>query len=319
MPTTLPNPRTTPRFAGIATFCRYPRIEDVPASHPIDWALYGVPFDSGVTYRPGARFAPRAIREASQYVKRFHLEHGVDVCEKLSLCDAGDAPISAYHLKETLDGVAAWAEKQGAAAATKLLAVGGDHSIAYANIKTTWERRGKPKGGLALIHFDSHLDTVDTVWNEKWGHASPFIRCIEEGLIDPKAMISVGIKGPLNTADDLTFAQKHGVRIVTRDDAAKDPTWGFLRDFVRSLGPREAYLTFDIDVVDPAFAPGTGTPSAGGFTSHEALSMMRALRGVRLAGADVVEVLPDRDPAGITAFLAAHVMFEVLALDACVR
>lgn len=328
MPTTLPNPRTTPRFAGIATFCRYPRIEDVPAGQPIDWALYGVPFDGGVTYRPGARFAPRAIREASQYVKRFHLEHGVDVCEKLSLCDAGDASISPYHLKETLEGVAAWAAALGAqrtnarpgeAGHPKLLAVGGDHSIAYANIKAVWERRGKPKGGLALIHFDSHLDTVDSVWNEKWGHASPFIRCIEEGLIDPRAMISVGIKGPLNTADDLAFAQKHGVRIVTRDAAAKDPTWGFLRDFVHTLGSREAYLTFDIDVVDPAFAPGTGTPSAGGFTSHEALSMLRALRGVRLAGADVVEVLPDRDLAGITAFLAAHVMFEVLALDACVR
>lgn len=319
MPTTLPNPRTTPRFAGIATFCRYPRMEDVPAGQPIDWVLYGVPFDSGVTYRPGARFAPRAIREASQYVKRFHLEHGVDVCDKLSLCDAGDAPVSAYHLRETLDGVAAWAAKQGTPASTKLFAVGGDHSIAYANIKATWERRGKPKGGLALIHFDSHLDTVDTVWNEKWGHASPFIRCIEEGLIDPKAMISVGIKGPLNTADDLAFARKHGVRIVTRDAAAKDPAWGFLTDFVKGLGGREAYLTFDIDVVDPAFAPGTGTPSAGGFSSHEALSMLRALRGVRLAGADVVEVLPDRDPAGITAFLAAHVMFEVLALDACLR
>jgi agmatinase len=321
MPTHLPNPRTTPRFAGIATFCRYPRIEDVPSGQAIDWALYGVPFDSGVTYRPGARFGPRAIREASQYVKRYHMEHGVDVCEKLSLCDAGDAPVSAYHLKETLDGVAAWATGSPALRTgnAKLLAVGGDHSIAYANIKATWERRGRPKGGLALIHFDSHLDTVDTVWNEEWGHASPFIRCIEEGLIDPRAMMSVGVKGPLNTADDLAFARKHGVRIVTRGDAARDPSWGFVREFVRELGQREAYLTFDIDVVDPAFAPGTGTPSAGGFSSHEALSMLRALRGVRLAGADVVEVLPDRDPAGVTAFLAAHAVFEVLALDACVK
>ncbi len=318
MPTPLPNPRTTPRFAGLTTFCRYPRIEDLAQGITPDWVLYGVPFDSGVTYRPGARFAPRAIREASQYVKRFHLEHNVDVCDKLTLCDAGDAPISPYHIKETLDAVAKWADGLSTPS-TRLFAVGGDHSIAYANIKATWQRHGKPKGGLALIHFDSHLDTVDMVWSEKWGHASPFIRCIEEGLVDPKAMISVGIKGPLNAADDLAFAQKHGVRIVTRDAAAKDPSWGFLKDFVKALGPREAYLTFDIDVIDPAFAPGTGTPSAGGFTSHEALSMLRALRGVRLAGADVVEVLPDRDPAGITSFLAAHMMFEVLALDACVR
>lgn len=323
MPTNLPNPRTTPRFAGIPTFCRYPRLEDLPAGSTPDWLLYGVPFDAGVTYRPGARFGPRAIREASQYVKRFHLEHGVDVCDNLSLCDAGDAPVSPYHLKETLDAIGTWASALGAQTQSsgyaKLLAVGGDHSIAYANIKATWERRGRPKGGLALIHFDSHLDTVDIVWHEKWGHASPFIRCIEEGLIDPRAMISVGVKGPLNWGDDLAFAKKHGVRIVTRDAAAKDPVHSYLTSFVKELGAREAYLTFDIDVVDPAFAPGTGTPSAGGFTSHEALSMLRALRGVRLAGADVVEVLPDRDPAGITAFLAAHVMFEVLALDAVLR
>lgn len=318
MPTHLPNPRTTPRFAGIATFCRYPRREDVPAEQPVDWAIFGVPFDGGVTYRPGARFAPRAIREASQYVKRYHLEHAVDVCERLSLCDAGDAPVSPYHIKDTLDGIVRWAEGLAPPDA-RLLAVGGDHSIAYANIKTTWLRRGQPRGGLPLIHFDSHLDTVDTVWNEKWGHASPFIRAIEEGLVDPKAMISVGVKGPLNTPEDLAFAKKHGVQIITREAAAQDPTSRFLKDFVRSLGTREAYLTFDIDVVDPAFAPGTGTPSAGGLSSHEALSMLRALRGVHLAGADVVEVLPDRDPAGTTAFLAAHVLFETLALDACLR
>lgn len=315
--TVLPDPRVSPRFAGIATFCRYPRLEDVaPENRPVNWAIYGVPSDAGVTYRPGARFGPRAIREASQYVKRFHIEHGVDVCEVLSLADAGDAPVRPYNCKETIDTVIDWAVKL--ASSTKLFAVGGDHSIAYANIAATWERRGRPAGGLALVHFDSHLDTVDTVWGEKWGHASPFIRAIESGFVDPKAMISVGVKGPLNTRDDLDFARRAGVTIVTYEQwRAGGP--GPIVDFVKRLGERETYLTFDIDVVDPAFAPGTGTPCVGGFTSAEVLGLLRSLRGVHLAGADVVEVLPDRDPAGITAFLAAHIMFEILALDAARR
>jgi agmatinase len=321
--TLLPNPRVSPRFAGIATFCRYPRLEDVlPENRPIDWLLYGVPHDAGVTYRPGARFAPRAIREASQYVKRYHLEHKVDVCDRLSLADAGDAPVQPYDLKDTLDTVAAWATKTARAAGSsrepaKLLAVGGDHSIAYANLQATWALQGKPKGGLALIHFDSHLDTVDAVWGQQWGHASPFRRAIEAGIVNPRKMLSVGIKGPLNTADDLAFAKQQGVKIMTYADLHKKGTLDAspLRAFVKQLKQTPAYVTFDIDVVDPAFAPGTGTPCPGGLTSGEALDLLRALKGTNIVGADVVEVLPDRDPAGITAFLAAHVMFEVLALS----
>jgi agmatinase len=293
-------------------------MEDVRAENlPLDWAVFGVPFDGGVTFRPGARFGPRAIRDASQYVKRFHIEHGVDVCEALSIADAGDAPVSPYDIKGTLDAVAAWAGGL-AQASTRLFAVGGDHSIAYANIRATWERRGRPKGGLALVHFDSHLDTVDSVWGERWGHASPFLRAIEDGLVDARAMLSIGVKGPLNGAGDLDFAKRSGVRVHTFESVRREGS-GFINEFVREVAGREAYLTFDVDVVDPAFAPGTGTPSVGGFTSAEVLSLLRELRGVRLAGADVVEVLPDRDVSGITALLAAHVMFEVLALDAVAR
>ena len=200
----------------------------------------------------------------------------------------------------------------------RLFAVGGDHSIAYANIKATWIRRGKPRGGLALLHFDSHLDTVDVVWGEKWGHASPFIRAIEEGLIDPHRMLSVGIKGPLNTGDDLTYAREHGITVLTYEQwrrSAQDGE-GELQAFVQRLGAAEAYLSFDIDCVDPAFAPGTGTPSIGGFSSAQALSLLRALKGANIVGADVVEVLPDRDVSGITALLAGHVIFEVLCLSA---
>lgn len=319
--TVLPDSRVSPRFAGVCTFCRYPRLEDVsPAERPLDWVLYGVPFDGGVTYRPGARFGPRAVREASQYVKRYHLEHGVDVCDALSMADVGDAPVRPYEVKGTLDSVAAWAG--GLAEPTaKLMAVGGDHSIAYANIRATWERRGRPKGGLALVHFDAHLDTVDAVWGEKWGHASPFVRAIEDGLVDAKAMVSVGVRGPLNSAADLDFAKKAGVRLVTADEARASGA-GVLKQFVTGLGGvggREAYVTFDIDVFDPSVAPGTGTPCPGGFTAAEGLSLLRALRGMKVAGADVVEVLPDRDVSGVTAMLAGHVMFEVLALDAVSR
>ncbi len=324
--TILPDARVSPRFAGVATFCRYPRLADVsPENRPVDWAIYGVPYDGGVTYRPGARFAPRAIRDESQYVKPFHIGHGVNVCEKLSLADAGDAPVRAYSPKENAECVAGFAASL-ADASTKLFAVGGDHSIAYANIRATWERRGRPVGGLAMIHFDSHLDTVDAVWGEKWGHASPFIRAIEDGLINPRRMLSIGVKGPLNTAADLDFARNHGVTIVTREELASAGGSGgaaggvaTIASFVNSLARTETYVTVDIDVVDPAFAPGTGTPSVGGIASTELLALLRSLRGVNIAGADVVEVLPDRDHAGITALLAAHVIFEIIALDAVTR
>lgn len=330
--TVLPDSRLSPRFAGIATFCRYPRLQDVlPENLPLDWAIYGVPFDGGVTYRPGSRFGPRAVREASQYVKRFHLEHNVDVCAALSMADAGDAPVSPFSIPETLDRVADFAADLTGDAppgnAPRLMAVGGDHSISYANLRAAYAAAGEPASGLALIHFDAHLDTVDQVWGEKFSHASPFRRAVEEGFVDPRQMLSIGIRGPLNDAADLEFAAQRGVTIVTDRELRSrgyGPGGGGLNlstvaSFVQRIGDAPAYLTFDIDVIDPAFAPGTGTPCPGGLATHEAFAILRSLAGVRLAGADVVEVLPDRDPAGHTALVAAHVMFEILALDAVRR
>ncbi len=314
--TVLPDARKFPRFAGVSTFCRYPLISEVNnANQPVDWVIYGVPYDGGVTYRPGARFGPRAVRDASQYVKPHHVEHGVTLTDVMSLADAGDAPVRPYSCKETQDTVCEWAEQLGEPKSTKLMAVGGDHSIALANLRATWRRRGKPNGGLALIHFDSHIDTVDEIWGEKHQHGSVFRRAFEEGIVDPQRMISIGVKGPLNRADDLHYAIDQGVRVVTYSDWRNDGPVR-LKDFLSEIAAEEAYVSFDIDVVDPAFAPGTGTPSVGGFTSAEILDALRMLRGVNLVGADVVEVLPDRDPTGITALLAAHVMFELLCLDA---
>jgi agmatinase len=323
MPTTpdprtiLPDARVSPRFSGIATFCRFPRLADVDAGRrPVDWALYGVPFDGGVTYRPGARFAPRAIREASQYVKPVHLSHGVSIVEKLSLADAGDAPVEAYSCKGTADEVSAWATALPDPEHMRLLAVGGDHSIAYGNMSATWQRRGKPAGGLAVLHFDAHLDTVDAVWGERWGHASPFIRAAEDGLIDAGRMLTVGIRGPLNAASDLDAARDLGIEIVTYDawrDGGADEA---IEAFRRRLGGDEVYLSFDIDCVDPAFAPGTGTPVCGGFSSADVFGLLLRFVGINLVGADVVEVLPAADPTGVTSLLAGHVLIEILALAA---
>jgi agmatinase len=317
--TIIADPRQFPRFAGVPTFCRYPLLELVPEENrPVDWAIYGFAFDAGVTYRPGTRFGPRAIREASQYVKPYHIEHDLDVTEILSLADAGDAPISPFSCKETLDATADFASKLGTPGKTRLLGVGGDHSLAYAGLKATWQCRGKPAGGLALIHFDSHVDTVDVTGGERYSHASPFIRAVEEGYLDPKRMLSVGIKGPLNTRHDLDYAEENGVEMITYEQWAREGDRR-IRAFLDRLGDDEVYLTFDIDCIDPAYAPGTGTPSIGGFTSPEALALLRSLRGINLAGGDVVEVLPDRDPSGITALLASHIMFEIICLDAAKR
>jgi agmatinase len=317
MPTHLLDTRVNPRFAGICTFCRYPRLSDVVPEHrPVDWIVYGAPFDGGVTYRPGARFAPRAIREASQYVKPFHLEYGVNVAERLSLADGGDAPTRPFDVLDNTKAMFEFARTLGDPG-SKLLAVGGDHSVAYANIKATWERQGSPKGGLSLIHIDSHLDTVDVIWGEQWSHGSVFRRAIEDGLVDPRRMVSIGVKGPLNTGADLEFASSHGVTVITYEQLFRDGQKQ-LAHFLKHAAEerRPTYLTFDIDVVDPAYAPGTGTPSVGGFTSAEILALLRRMRGLNIVGADVVEVLPDRDPAGITSLLAAHVIFEILALTA---
>ena len=321
--TILPNARLQPRFAGVSTFCRFPTIEETDRYlSPIDWAIFGAPYDSGVTYRPGTRFGPRAVREESQYVKPYHIEHDIMLTEVFSMVDVGDAPVKPFNCEDNTQSVTDFAKAIAAPNHTKCFMVGGDHSNTLGNMRAAWERRGKPKGGLALIHFDSHVDTVDVTLGEKYSHASPFIRAVEEGILDPKRMLSVGVKGPLNTPDDLAYAKDNGVTLVTYEDWKYRDGQSRIDAFLADLGAQECYLTFDIDCVDPAYAPGTGTPSLGGFTSAEALHLLRTLpgpsggAGPNIVGADVVEVLPDRDHAGITALLAAHVMFEIICLDA---
>lgn len=320
MPTRLPSGRDLPRFAGVTTFFRFPRSEEALAEDlPLDWALYGVPYDGGVTYRPGARFGPRAIREQSQYIKPYHLEHAVNIAEKMSMADAGDAPTRPYSAADNLEVVSAWARDLPDPARTRLFAIGGDHSIAAANMQATWERLGRPDGGLPVLHLDAHLDTVDEVWGERHGHASPFIRAIESGAIDPGRMLSLGIRGPLNTGSDLDYGRDHGVRVVTMADFDAGLAGEAIDEWCEAVGDDPVYVSIDIDCIDPAFAPGTGTPACGGFTSREVMELIRGFRGLRFAGADLVEVLPDRDHGDITALLASQLVMEVLALDALNR
>lgn len=319
--TILPEGRRLPRFAGVSTFCRFPDLANIsPEQAPLDWVVYGVPFDGGVTYRPGARFGPRAVRNESQYIKPYHLELEVNIAEKLSIADGGDAPVAPYSCRDTVTSVLEFARTLGqrtpASGRPHLLAIGGDHSIAYMNIRAAWERAGSDTRGLALLHFDAHLDTVDSVWGERWGHASPFIRAIEEGCIDPERMISIGIRGPLNTATDLDFARRHGINVVTVDRLSRGDGHEAIETFRRRVEDAPLYVSIDIDCLDPAFAPGTGTPCCGGLSTRELFGLLRRFAGANLCGADIVEVLPDRDVAGITALTASHLVLEVLALAA---
>jgi len=319
MPTELPSGRAQPRFAGIATFMRFPSLS-AGAEAP-DWVVYGAPFDGGTTYHPGARFGPRAIRDASQYIKPASLELGVNIAEVFTLADAGDAPIAPYSCEDNLEAVTAFAQGLGAPDSTHLLALGGDHSIALANIRVAWERAARPASGLACVVFDAHADTVDSVWDERYSHASYLRRAIEDGCVDPHRTLIIGVRGSLNTLDDLTYPRSTGISIAAMSSFVDDfaSAERSVLEFRGRIGDAPLYASFDVDSVDPAFAPGTGTPVCGGFSSAEALGLLRRFSGAQLVGADVVEVCPSRDHGGTTALLAAQVAFEMLSLDAVGR
>ncbi len=318
------NSRITPRFAGLCTFGRYPRLEDVPAhQRPVDWVIVGSVYDCGVTYRPGSRFGARAIRDQSQYLKPYHIEHDLMLTDVFSLADAGDAPLDLFNAENNARVLADHLRTVGDEP-SKVMMLGGDHSNTLGALRAAHARAGSPENGLAMIHFDSHVDTVDVTMGERYSHASPFIRAVEEGVLDASKMLSVGVKGPLNTPKDLDYAKEHGVELVTYEDWRREGTKR-IDAFLERLGDTPCYFTFDIDCVDPVYAPGTGTPSVGGFTSAEVLELLRHIArahpggGPNLVGADVVEVLPDRDVAGNTALLAAHIAFEILCLSALAR
>jgi agmatinase len=294
----------SPRFAQPATFMRLPHVED-PGG--LDVAIIGVPFDGGTSYRPGARFGPREIRAQSSLIRPYSYFQKVAPFDRLNIADLGDVdapPVSidkCYDVVETR--IAAIAE-----AGARPLVVGGDHSISLPVLRAL----ARMHGPLALVQFDAHIDTWDEYFGGKYFHGTPFRRAIEEGVVDGRRFVQVGIRGPMYGEDDFDFHREHGITMIDIDQV-KERGIPWTVERMRSVATGATYMTFDIDAVDPAFAPGTGTPEVGGLTSHEAQRLVRGLAGLSIVGGDVVEVAPVFDgPGQITALLAANIMFEFL-------
>lgn len=295
-----------PRFAGPATFARLPRLDQVDRA---DVAVVGVPFDSGVSYRPGARFAPAAVREASRLLRPYHPGLDVSPFDAVQVADAGDIACNPFNIGEAVETVQ---EQAGALLDTgaKLVTVGGDHTIALPLLRAVARRHGP----VALLHFDAHLDTWDTYFGEPYTHGTPFRRAVEEGLLDTAALTHVGTRGPLYGRADLDEDTRLGFGIVTAADVMRRGVDEVAQALRERVGDRPLYVSIDIDVLDPAHAPGTGTPEAGGLTSRELLEILRGLAGCDLVSADVVEVAPAYDHADITSIAASHVAYDLVSL-----
>ena len=298
----------TPRFAGPPTFALLPRRDEVGRC---DVAVAGVPFDSGTSYRPGARFGPSAVRQGSRLLRPWHPGLRVAPFGAQQVADAGDIACNPFDIKEAVDQIETAAAELLAGAA-HLLAIGGDHTIAYPLLRVTRQRFGP----VALVHFDAHLDTWQTYFGAPLTHGTPFRRAAEEGLFLEEHSMHVGVRGPLYAPSDLEEDAELGFRTVSAMEVERIGIDGVVAAIRERVQDRPVYASIDIDVLDPAHAPGTGTPEAGGLTSREVLGILRGLAGARLVGADVVEVAPAYDHAEMTTIAAAHICYELLALMA---
>ncbi|HVC52501.1 MAG TPA: agmatinase [Stellaceae bacterium] len=295
-----------PRFGEIATFMRLP-IERDPAR--LDIALVGVPWDGGTTFRPGARHGPREIRSMSTLMRRVHHASRIAPYELCRVGDHGDTPVNPIDLQDSLARIEAFFARVHAAGAVPLSA-GGDHLVTLPILRAI--ARERPVG---IVHFDAHSDTADEYFGgQKYTHGTPFRRAIEEGLIEPKRMIQIGIRGSVYTADETDWAESVGVRIVHIEEYFRLGPEAVIAEARRIVGDRPVYVSFDVDGLDPVYAPGTGTPEIGGFSTAEAQRMIRLLAGLDLVGGDVVEVSPPFDPSGNTALVGATLMFEILCV-----
>ena len=295
-----------PRYAGFATFARLPRLDQVERA---DIAVVGVPFDTGVSYRPGARFGPAHIRESSRLLRPYHPGLDASPFALAQVADAGDLAVNPFDIAEAITAVADGARELSADGA-RLVALGGDHTIALPLLRVAAERHGP----VALLHFDAHLDTWDTYFGAPYTHGTPFRRAFEEGLLDTAGLCHVGTRGPLYGKADLTADVGIGFGIVTSADMHRQGVDAVAASLRERIGNRPVYVSIDIDVLDPAHAPGTGTPEAGGLTSRELLEVLRGLRGLDIVGADVVEVAPAYDHAELTGIAAAHVAYDLVTL-----
>jgi agmatinase len=301
--------REMPRFAGIRTFMRAPHTTDLAG---VDAAVYGIPFDTATTYRTGARFGPEAIRSASALLRPYNPALEVNVVETLSIVDYGDLPVSPGNTQRTY-GQVEEALAPLVEAGVFPLALGGDHSVTLAELRVLARRHGP----LALVQLDAHGDTWDEYFGQRYFHGTTFRRALEEQLIEPAASVQAGLRGSLYDAEDLQSARELGFAVMPCEQLRTLGAGGFASLVATRIGARPVFLSFDVDVLDPAFAPGTGTPEVGGLSTAEALAVLRALRGLSLVGADVVEVSPAYDgPGQQTALAAANVAYELLSLRA---
>jgi guanidinopropionase len=300
------NPIDEVRYFGVPTFMRAPiaaGLED------LDIALVGVPFDAGATNRPGARHGPREIRNQSSLTRRIHPTTRIDPFELCRVADVGDVLFdNVFSLEAAHDAIETFFARLHEAGVAPLTA-GGDHSISYPILRAIADL-----APIGLIQIDSHTDTWDEFKGSRIHHGAPFRRAVEDGLIDPQRTVQVGIRGPQNVTEGWDYSADSGMRVLFMDEVARIGIDDVITEIRRVVGDRPVYLSFDIDSLDPAFAPGTGTPEIGGLTTLEAQTLLRGLRGLSFVGADVVEVSPPFDPSGNTALVGAGMMYELLCL-----
>jgi agmatinase len=301
----------TPRFSGVRTFMRLPNTQDLENA---DAAIVGAPFDTGATFRVGARFGPEGIRSAAHLLRRYNPNLGVVIFDHLSVIDYGDVPVVPGFIEASYEKISEGLEPIHSAGVVPIV-LGGDHSIALPELRAA----AAVHGPLALVQFDSHPDTWDAYFGQKHTHGTPFRRAVEEGLLDTSRSIQVGMRGSIYDEGDWNDAREMGFDLVPTDEVRELGIAAVIDRIQERVGDAKAYVSFDVDFVDPAFAPGTGTPEIGGFTSREAQEFVRGLVGLDIVGCDVVEVYPAYDPAGITALLAANVAHEFLSLIALSR
>lgn len=300
------DPIQRPRYTGVPTFLRAPYEEELGN---VDIGLVGVPFDGGVTNRPGARHGPREIRNQSSLMRRMHQSSGISPHDLARVADVGDAWVqSPFHLENSLDEIAEFFTRLNEASVTPVSA-GGDHSITLPILRAIAKT-----GPVGMVHFDAHCDTGDDYLGSKFHHGAPFRRAVEEGLLDPERTIQIGIRGSVNEPDIWKFSHDSGMRVIYMEEFYELGIKRVIDEARRVVGIGPTYISFDVDGLDPVYAPGTGTPEVGGFSSMEAQFMIRGLKGLNLIGGDVVEVAPPFDPSGNTALVGATMMFEILCV-----
>jgi agmatinase len=307
-----PDASLAPRFTGIRTFARCPHVTD-PAD--ADVAVMGAPFDTATSFRPGARFGPEAIRAASMLLRPYHPVLGADVFPTLSVVDRGDLELTPGNAERTTQQIASGLGEVVACGIVPIL-LGGDHLVTLGALRA----QASAHGPVAVVLLDAHADTWDHYYGERYFHGTVFRRAAEEGLVAPERSLLAGMRGSLYSEDDLATTRELGFDLITGDELDRMEADEYGRHVRARVGDGPAYLSFDIDVVDPAFAPATGTPEVGGLTAREALGFIRSLAGLRFGGFDVVEVSPPYDgPGQVTALLAANIAYEFLALTAVAR